>query len=319
MDSSSHHVLSAIGNTPLVRLRKIVPPDCAQVLVKLESQNPTGSMKDRMALAVISRAEEDGRLDPRDPSKCTVIEYTGGSTGSSLALVCAAKGYPIRIVTSDAFSQEKRDHMAALGAQLTLISSDNGLSTKKLFYDMIEAAREMSRAPNTLWIDQLNNRDSIGGYFPLGEEIWNQTNGKVDAFVQCVGTGASLSGVATVLKRHNPKVKLIAVEPGESAVLSGGKPGAHKIEGIGIGFAPPLFDASMIDEIVPITTHDANEMARRLTKEEAIFAGTSSGANVLAAMQVAKRLSPDKTVVTLAIDSGMKYVSTELYRSQMNI
>ena len=211
----------------MVRLRKVVPPGCADVLVKLEWENPTGSMKDRMALAVISRAEEDGRLKPGD----TVVEYTGGSTGASLALVCAAKGYRLRIVTSDAFSQEKRDHMAALGAELTLVPSEGGLTTRKLILDMIEAARELSREPRTYWIDQLNNRDSIAGYHPLGEEIWSQTEGKVDAFVHCVGTAASSRGVATVLKRHKPGVRIVVVEPAESSVLAGRSGGAPQDRG----------------------------------------------------------------------------------------
>src|SRR5512141_184544 len=180
------NILEAIGATSLVRLGRVVPPGCAEILVKLESENPTGSVKDRMALAVISRAEEDGRLRPGD----TVVEYTGGSTGASLALVCAAKGYRLRIVTSDAFSQEKRDHMAALGAELTLVRSEGGLTTRKLILDMIETARQLSQEPHTYWIDQLNNHDSIAGYFPLGEEIWSQTNGEVAAFVQAAGAAA---------------------------------------------------------------------------------------------------------------------------------
>src|SRR5260370_4879482 len=166
-------ILHGIGDTSMVRLRKIVSPKCADVFVKLEWENPTGSVKDRMAQAVISRAEEDGRLKPGD----TVVEYTGGSTGTSLALVCAAKGYRIRIVTSDAFSQEKRDHMVALGAELTLVPSEGGLTTRKLILDMIEVARGLSQEPHTFWTDQLNNRDSIAGYYPLAEEIWRQTNG----------------------------------------------------------------------------------------------------------------------------------------------
>jgi cysteine synthase A len=306
------NVLHAIGNTSLVQLRKVVPHNCANIFVKLEWENPTGSMKDRMAQAVITRAEEDGRLKPGD----TVVEYTGGSTGTSLALVCAAKGYRIRIVTSDAFSAEKRDHMMALGAQLTLVASEGGLTTKKLIQEMVEVARRLSREPHTYWTDQLNNQDSIEGYHSLGEEIWNQTEGKVDAFVHGVGTSASLRGVTAVLTRHKPSIEIVAVEPAESSVLSGGPPGAHKIEGIGVGFAPPLWDPALVHEIVPVETEVAKEMARRLAREEAIFAGTSSGANVVAAIKVAQRLGPTATVVTLMVDSGLKYLSTVVYRSK---
>lgn len=303
-------ILDAIGNTSLVRLRKVVPPDCAEIFVKLEWENPTGSMKDRMAAAVIARAEADGRLRPG----YTVVEYTGGSTGTSLALVCAAKGYPIRIVSSDAFSREKLDHMAALGAELTLVPSEGGLTTKKLILDMIEAARALSREPRTFWTDQLNNHDSIAGYTPLGEEIWRQTRGEVDAFVHCVGTAASSRGVAAVLKRHKPAVRIACVEPAESAVLSGGQPGPHKIEGVGIGYRPPLWEPTLVDEVVAVKTADAKAMARRLAREEALFAGTSSGANVLAAIEVGRRLGPRAKVVTLMVDSGLKYLSTDVFR-----
>ena len=303
-------VLRAIGNTSMVRLRKVVPPHCASIFAKLEWENPTGSLKDRMAEAAIARAEADGRLKPGD----TIIEYTGGSTGTSLALVAAAKGYRIRIISSDAFSAEKLDHMSALGAELTLIPSEGGRTTRKLILDMIEAARVMSREPHTYWTDQLNNHDSIAGYYALGEEIWTQTNGAVDAFVHCVGTGASSRGVATVLKRHNPDVRIVAVEPAESSVLLGGPPGPHKIEGVGIGYVPPLWEPSLVDEIQPVGTDDAKEMSRRLAREEALFAGTSSGANVVAAIRVAERLGPEATVVTLMADSGLKYLSTDVYR-----
>ena len=305
-------ILQAIGNTSIVRLRKVVPRGCAEIFVKLEWDTPTGRLKDRMAHAVISRAEEDGRLKPGD----TVVEYTGGSTGTSLALVCAARGYRIRIVSSDAFSREKLDHMAALGAELTLVPSEGGLTTKKLILDMIEAARELSREPHTYWTDQLNNRDSIAGYHPLGEEIWSQTGGGVDAFVHSVGTAASLRGVAEVLKRYKPGIRIAAVEPAESAVLGGGPAGPHKIEGVGIGYTPPLWEPTLVDEIVPVKTDDAKEMARRLAREEALFAGTSSGANVIAAIQVAERLGPEAKVVTLMADSGLKYLSTDVYRSR---
>lgn len=303
-------VLRAIGNTSLVGLSKVVPPNCAQILVKLEWENPTGSMKDRMAQAVITRPASDGRLKMGD----TVVEYTGGSTGASLALVCAVKGYRIRIVTSDAFSNEKLDQMAAFGADLILVPSEGGRTTKKLILDMIAKARELSEQPRTYWTDQLNNHDSIAGYFALGDEIWSQTGGKVDAFVHSVGTGASSRGVATVLKRHKPSFTSAVVEPAESAVLSGGQPGPHKIEGVGVGYTPPLYEPALVDEIIPVPTEDAKAMARRLTREEGLFGGTSSGANVIAAIRLGERLGPGATVVTLLPDSGLKYLGTDVYR-----
>jgi cysteine synthase A len=303
-------ILQAIGNTSMVRLRKVVPPQCADVYAKLEWENPTGSLKDRMAQAVISRAERDGRLKPGD----TVVEYTGGSTGASLALVCAAKDYRLRIVSSDAFSPEKLNQMAALGAELTLVRSEGGLTTKKLILDMIEVARRLSGEPRTYWTDQLNNQDSIAGYASLGEEIWSQTQGRVDAFVHCVGTAGSLRGVATVLKRYKPEIRIAAVEPAESPVLLGGPPGPHNIEGVGIGYIPPLWDPTVVDEILAVRTEEAKEMARRLAREEAFFAGTSSGANVVAAIRIAERLGPGAIVVTLMADSGLKYLNTDLYK-----
>jgi cysteine synthase A len=304
-----NNVLTAIGNTPLVELQRVVPAGCARIFVKVEGQNPTGSMKDRMAQAMIAGAEKNGRLKPGD----TIVEYTGGSTGASLALVCAAKGYRLRIVTSDAFSDEKLTQMAAFGAELTIIPSDGGLIDKALIMKMIEAAREISREPRTYWTDQLNNSDSIAGYHAIGDEIWSQMNGNVDAFVHAIGTSASLRGVADVLRERNPRVKIIAVEPGESPVLSGGERGAHKIEGIGIGYAPPLWDPNLVDEIIPVPTADAEAMARRLAREEGLFAGTSSGGNVVAAINAGLRLGSDARVATLLVDSGLKYLSTSVY------
>ena len=201
-----------------------------------------------------------------------------------------------------------------LGARLTLVPSEGGRTTRRLILDMIEAARELSREPHTYWTDQLNNHDSIAGYHPLGEEIWHQADGRVDAFVHCVGTAATSRGVAAVLKRYKPDVRVVIVEPAESPVLAGGQPGPHKIEGVGIGYTPPLWEPALVDEILPIGTDDAKDMTRRLAREEALFAGTSSGANVLAAIQVGRRLGPRATVVTLMADSGLKYVNTDVYR-----
>ena len=302
-------MLDNIGRTRLVPLEHIVPPESARILVKLEYENPTGSMKDRMALAMVEAAEADGRLQPGG----SVVEYTGGSTGVSLAFVCAAKRIPLQIVTSEAFSKEKRDHMTALGAQLTLVGSPTGGTTKALTVEMIETARVLASAPGSYWTDQLNNTDPLPSYEKMGEEIWEQSNGKVGAFVQSVGTGGSLRGVSTRLRAHNPDVHIVAVEPAESAVLSGGPSGSHKIEGTGAGFVVPLWEGTHAGEIETVSTEEAMKTARRLAREEGIFAGTSTGANVAVALRIAERLGPGHTVVTVACDSGMKYLSTPLY------
>ena len=308
--SIADSVIESIGNTPLVRLKRVVPAGSARVLAKLEWANPTGSMKDRMARAVVEGAERDGRLRPGG----TAVEYTAGTTGVSLALVCAAKGYRLHIVSSDAFSEEKLRTMRAFGATLTLVPSDEGKINEALIREMIETSRRISREPGHWWVDQLNNRDATAGYGPLGEEVWAQTAGRVDAFVQAVSTAHSIHGAARALRRHNPSVRVAAVEPAESAVLSGGPSGSHKIEGIGIGFVPPLWEPGEVDEILAVTTEEAKRMTRRLAREEGLFAGTSSGANVVAALRVAERLGPDATVVTIMVDSGLRYLSTDVYR-----
>ncbi len=303
-------VLESVGNTPLVQLRKVLPANCARIAAKLEWANPTGSMKDRMAKAIIERAEADGRLPPGG----TVVEYTSGTTGISLALACAAKGYRFHAVSSDAFSDEKRFTMRALGAQVTDVRSDNEKITAKLIKEMIETSRVISQRPGHWWSDQLNNHDAITGYFPLGEEVWSQLDGNVDAFVHVVGTAHSIHGVTRSLRGHKSNIHVTAVEPTESAVLSGNPTGAHKIEGIGIGFIPPLWESDKVNEILTVTTEEANAMARRLAREEGLFAGTSSGANVVAAIRVGERLGPKATVVTIMVDSGLRYLSTDLYR-----
>ncbi len=305
------NILEAIGNTSLVKLNDVIPLNHARVFGKLEWENPTGSMKDRMAQAMIEEAEKDGRLKKGG----TVIEYTGGSTGTSLALICAVKGYRLRIISSDAFSKDKINHMKALGAEVTIIPSKGGGITKELIEEMIETARKISKEPGTYWTDQLNNVDHVSGYYSLGEEIWEQTNGQIDAFVHSVGTAASLTGTSKVLQKYNPNVKIIAVEPAESPVLSSGKSGSHGIGGIGIGFIPPLWNPSLVDEIICIPTNQAKEMTRRLAREEGLFSGASSGANVVAAIKIAEKLGPKATIVTLMIDSGLKYLSTDLYKT----
>ncbi len=301
--------LTGIGNTPLVELVRVVPEGSARVMVKLEFANPTGSMKDRMALAAVDAAVADGRLPPGG----TVVEYTAGTTGISLAFVCAALGYDLEIVFSDAFSDEKRVTMQAFGAHITDVPSDSGQITEALIKGMIATAGRLSQQPGHWWCDQLNNHDAISGYASLGEEIWRQTDGHVDAFVHAVGTAHSIHGAGDVLRRRNPALHVAAVEPAESAVLSGQPSGAHRIEGIGIGFVPPLWDPDKVDEIIPVPTAEAQAMARRLASEEAIFAGYSSGANVAAAVQVAQRLGPDAVVATIMVDSGLRYISTDLF------
>lgn len=304
-------VLDAIGNTPIAELRKVVPPGCARIVVKLEWGNPTGSMKDRMARAAIEGAARDGRLPPGG----TVLEYTAGTTGVSLALVCAAKGYGLHIVFSDAFSDEKRRTMQAFGALVEDVQSDNGRITEALIKAMIARAHELSAKRNYWWCDQLNNRDAINGYLGMGEEIWLQTSGRVDAFVHAVSTAHSIHGVARGLREHKPDLHVVAVEPAESAVLSGQPSGSHKIEGIGIGFVPPLWDPDEVDEIMTVTTEDAKAMTRRLAREEGLFAGPSSGANVVAAIRLGQRLGADATVATILVDSGLRYLSTDVFRA----
>src|SRR5688572_6382155 len=307
----SANVLDSIGGTPLVQLQKVVSPGSARVVVKLEGGNPTGNMKDRMAKFAIEAAERDGRLKPGG----TVVEYTGGSTGASLALVCAAKGYRCKIVTSDAFSEEKTRTAQAFGAQITLIPSEGGKTTAELIRKMMDIAREISQQPGHWWFDQLNNADAAPGYSGMAEEIWEQASGRVDAFVQSVGSAHSLNAVARALRKRNPALQVVAVEPAESAVLSGKAKGSHKIEGIGIGFVPPHWKPDEVSEMQSATTEDAMRMCRRLAREEGIFAGTSSGLNVIAALAVAERLGPDATVATIMIDSGLRYLSTDVYRS----
>jgi cysteine synthase A len=297
-------ILESIGNTRLLPLRTVVPASGARILLKLESENSTGSIKDRMALAMIEAAEADGRLPPGR----TVVEYTGGSTGVSLALVCAVKRHPLHIVTSDAFAQEKLDHMRILGARLHVVESDSGRMTETLTRDMIEVARAITAETNGFWTDQLNNPDPLRAYHAMAEEIVAQTGGRIDAFVQSVGTAASLRGVAEGLQRRDARVRIVAVEPAESPVLSGGRTGAHKIDGVGAGFVVPLWRPELVDRIERVSTEAAVAMALRLAREEGLFAGTSTGANVVAALRVAEGLGKGATVVSVMCDTGMKYL-----------
>jgi cysteine synthase A len=303
-------ILAGIGNTPLVELHRVVPAGAGRVIAKLEWANPTGSMKDRMAKAAVERAAADGRLKPGG----TVVEYTAGTTGISLALVCAVGGYGLEIVYSDAFSDEKRRTMEAFGAHITDVPSDDGKINETLVKRMIATAAEITRRPGHWWCDQLNNHDAVAGYQPLGEELWHQAEGRIDAFVHSVSTAHSIHGVTQSLWTHRPGIRIVAVEPAESAVLSGRPSGSHQIEGIGVGFVPPLWQPELVHEIETVSTEEAKAMARRLAREEGIFAGTSTGANVAAALRVAQRLGPDATVATIVVDSGLRYLSTDLYR-----
>jgi cysteine synthase len=308
---TSTGVLAAIGNTPLVELKRLPPAGSARIVVKLESANPTGSMKDRVARAMIECAAADRRLRPRD----TVVEYTAGTTGISLALVCAALGVKAHFVFSNAFSPDKRNTMRAYGAEITDVEATGGQITEGLIKALIARADEISRRPGHWYCDQLNNKDGEAGYHALGEELWQQSGGRVDAFVQVVGTAHSIHGSTHALKLHNPRLEVIAVEPAESAVLSGGPPGAHNIDGIGIGFVPPLWRRAEVDEILTVPTAEAKAMAQRLAREEGVFAGTSTGANLVAALAVAQRLGPKATVATIAVDSGLRYLSTDVFRA----
>jgi cysteine synthase A len=298
-------VLDLIGDTSMVELRSIPERHCGRILMKLESENPTGSMKDRMALAMIEAAEADGRLPPAG----RVVDYTGGSTGVSLALVCSVKRHPLSIVSSDAFAREKLDHMRVLGAELELVASEAGRMTEALTRDMIDAARRIAAREGAYWTDQLNNTDQLMAYRRLGDEIWQDTGGRIDAFVQAVGTAACLRGAGEALRRHKAGLRVVAVEPAESAVLSGGPSGAHKIDGVGAGFVVPLWEDGLADRIETVSTPEARAMALRLAREEGLFGGTSSGANLVAALREAERLGPGATVVTLLCDTGMKYLA----------
>ena len=301
--------LQAIGNTPIVRLQKIVPAQSAEVLVKLEYFNPTGSYKDRMALSMIEEAEARGTLRPG----MTVVEYTGGSTGSSLAFVCAVKGYPFKVVSSDAFALEKLQTMRAFGAELVLVPSMDGKVTPDLTPRMVAAARELAVEEGTYWTNQLYNADIITGHERLGRELLAQIEGPIHAFCGAVGTAGMLMGVARALRQAGSQARIIALEPATSAFISTGKAGGHHVEGIGIGYAPPLLEAAFYNEARGIDEEEARHMVRRLAKEEGIFAGVSSGLNVVGALQLAQELGSGHTVVTVAVDTGLKYLAGDLY------
>lgn len=308
MPSADVDILGSIGNTPMFQLRKMAGPGMAEVWVKWEGANPTGSMKDRMALSMIEGAEKRGQLKPEG----SVVEYTGGSTGSSLAMVCAAKGYRSHFVSSDAFAEEKLNTMRALGATVDIVPSVNRKITPELIQELIAKARELSKQPNTFWTDQFNNPDNKNGYHKMGEEIVRHLN-SFDAFVMSVGTGGCFSGNSEVLKDQLSNVKCVAVEPASSRHLSKGPLGGHRIEGIGPGFIPKIMRMDLVDRIIPVTDEDAYSTARQLGKTEGVFGGISSGANVYAALQIARELGPGHRTVTVIVDSGLRYLAGDLF------
>jgi cysteine synthase A len=305
----SDGLLDAIGRTPLVRLRRVVERDSADVLVKLEYYNPTGSYKDRMALAMIEGAEARGTLRPG----MRVVEFTGGSTGSSLALVCAVKGYRFAPVSSDAFAKEKLDTMRAFGADLHVVASEGGAITPGLFDRMRAEVQRMLQEPDTFWTDQFHNEDAIRGYMGIGHELVEQTGGVLHAFCGAVGTAGMLAGVSRALKAGGCAARIIALEPVSAPMLTQGHGGTHRVEGIAPGFVPPHLTPGVYDEARAVDEAEARAMARRLAKEEGVFAGTSSALNVVAALQLAREMGPGKVVATVAVDTGLKYLAGDLF------
>jgi cysteine synthase A len=305
----STSVLEAIGNTPLVQLRSVVPAGAARVFIKLEYYNPTGSYKDRMALSTIEGAERKGKLR----AGMRVVEYTGGSTGSSLALVCSVKGYRFTPISSDAFAREKLDTMRAFGGELMMVPSDGGKINAELFARFRAAVAREAADPNVYWADQFNNPDVVEGYAAMGREILAQLDSQIHAFCAAVGSGGMLVGVSRALKAGGCTAHIVALEPAESPVLSAGHSGSHHVEGVGVGFRPPHLQPGDYDEIRTVPEAAARAMARRLARAEGIFAGTSTGLNVTAAVELARQLGPEATVVTVAVDSGLKYLSGDLY------
>ena len=303
--------MKAIGNTPLIKLERLPEPGWADIYVKYEGANPTGSMKDRMALAMIEGAERRGELKPGG----TVVEYTGGSTGSSLAMVCSKKGYKAHFVSSDAFSEEKLQTMRAFGAELEIIPSENKKISAALIESMVARARELSKQQNTFWTDQFNNVDNRNAYHPMAREIVRALGTNIDEFTTGVGTGGSFSGTAEALRKEIPGVRCIPIEPLHVRALSGGDvTGKHKLEGIGPGIVTSITRLDLANEIIAVSDEDAFETARKLARMEGIFGGITSGANVWAAMQRARILGPGKTIVTIVVDSGLKYLKGDLYK-----
>lgn len=304
-------MLTTIGNTPLVRLQRMVPPGSAQVWVKLETGNPTGSYKDRTALTMVEGAAADGILQ----KPVRLLECTGGSTGTSLAFVCAVKGYPFTVITSDAYAREKLDSMRAFGAEVLIEPSRGGLVSPDLWPRMRARAQNLLESGDHYWLDQFNNRHALAGYTRMGQELVTQAPAAIDAFCGAVGTAGMIVGVGRVVREAFPAARIVALEPDSSAVLSGGLPGNHGIDGTAAGFVPPQFDRDVVTDVLALPETEAREMARRLAREEGIFAGTSTGLNVLAALQLAAEVGAGGVVVTVACDTGLKYLNGPLYRA----
>lgn len=305
-------ILDGIGNTPLVRLGTLSDKNSAEVCVKWEGANPTGSMKDRMARQMVEGAEKRGELKPG----MTVVEVTGGSTGSSLALLCALKGYHAHFVSSDAFAREKLDTIRAFGSEIEIVPSEGGRITPGVRATMQLQVEKLAKLPGHFWTRQFSNPDNRSAYHPMAEELLRDTDGRIDAFVMGVGTGGCFSGNAEVLKERQAAVRCVAVEPATARLLSGGPVTGHHIEGLASAFIGPITRTDLIDEIVAVSDEDAAATARRLAREEGIFSGMSAGANVWAALQVAQRLGRGRRVVTIAPDSGLKYLQGHLFASR---
>jgi len=309
------NILDTIGNTPMVKLKRLADPDGAAVYVKLEYFNPTASYKDRMARAVIEAAEKKKELR----EGMTVIENTAGSTGTSLAFVCAAKGYPFRAISSNAFSKEKLRAIELFGGSLELIDNEGRGITPDLVPRMIERARSMSTEKNYFWARQFENPDVLEGYAAMTNEMMEQSGGPIHTFCAGVGTAGMFAGTAKMFRALSPATRLIALEPASAPLISKGIKGTHEVEGIAPGFIPPFLELTSYDEVHTIEETEARVMAKHLVSDEGIFAGTSTGLNVAAAIRIAKKLQPSDIVVTVACDSGLKYLSTSLFRHNADL
>lgn len=298
-------IAELIGETPIVKLNRTVDGDSADIYLKLEFFNPGSSVKDRIALAMIERAEEEGILKPGD----TIIEPTSGNTGIGLALVAAAKGYNLVVVMPDTMSQERRNLLKAFGAQLHLTPGAKGMK------GAIEKAEELQKEHGYFMPQQFNNEaNPLIHERTTGQEIVKQMKDGLDAFVSGIGTGGTITGAGKVLREHFPDVKIYAVEPADSPVLSGGSPGPHKIQGIGAGFVPKVLNTEIYDEVIQITNEEAFEAARETARKEGVLGGISSGAAIAAAHKVAKKLGKGKKVLAVLPDNGERYLSTALYQ-----